>query len=56
MRELLTSFGTPGDNLALIALAEALRAQGDEPLLLLNPLYEQAVRARGLPFIAVGPR
>jgi UDP:flavonoid glycosyltransferase YjiC (YdhE family) len=52
----LTSFGTTGDNAPIIALAEALRAQGDAPLLLLNPLYEAEARARQLPFSAVGPR
>jgi UDP:flavonoid glycosyltransferase YjiC (YdhE family) len=52
----LTSFGTTGDNAPIIALAEALRVQGDAPLLLLNPLYEAEARARQLPFSAVGPR
>jgi rhamnosyltransferase subunit B len=56
MRVLLTAFGTSGDNLPTIALAQALRARGDEPLLLLNPLYEEAARARGLAFVPVGPR
>ena len=56
MRILLTSFGTAGDNAPFLALADALRAQGDEPLLLMNPLYEEAARARGLPFVPVGER
>jgi rhamnosyltransferase subunit B len=56
MRVILTAFGTTGDNAPLIAIAEALRAQGDEPLLLLNPLYQAAMAGRGLPFVAVGSR
>jgi UDP:flavonoid glycosyltransferase YjiC (YdhE family) len=56
MRVILTTFGTTGDNSPMIAIAEALREQGDEPLLLLNPLYQEAVAARGLPFVPVGPR
>ncbi len=56
MRVLLTAFGTTGDNAPFLAIAEALRAQGDEPLLLLNPLYEAAARARGFRFMPVGAR
>jgi UDP:flavonoid glycosyltransferase YjiC (YdhE family) len=56
MRVVLTSFGTTGDNAPIIALAEALRAEGDAPLLLLNPLYEAEARARQLPFSPVGER
>jgi rhamnosyltransferase subunit B len=56
MRVILTAFGTTGDNAPFIALADALRAQGAEPLLLLNPLYESAVKARGLPFVPIGER
>jgi UDP:flavonoid glycosyltransferase YjiC (YdhE family) len=56
MRVILTAFGTTGDNAPMIALAEALRAQGDEPLLLLNPLYAATVAARALPYRPVGTR
>jgi rhamnosyltransferase subunit B len=56
MRVILTAFGSTGDNAPMIALAEALRAQGDEPLLLLNPLYAGTVAARGLPYVPVGDR
>ena len=56
MRVILTTFGTTGDNAPMIAIAEALRARGHEPLLLLNPLYEATTASRGLPFDPVGPR
>jgi rhamnosyltransferase subunit B len=56
MRVILTAFGSTGDNAPMIALAEALRAQGDEPLLLLNPLYGATVVARDLPYVPVGTR
>jgi len=56
MRVILTAFGSMGDNAPIIALAEALRAQGDEPLLLLNPLYAALVATRGLPYTPLGTR
>lgn len=56
MRVLLSAFGTAGDHLPFFALADALRARGDEPVLLLNPAYEEDARRRGFAFVPVGAR
>jgi|GEM_PF-4123148 len=56
MRVVLTTFGTMGDNAPMFALAEALREQGNEPVLLFNPLCQAEAAARVLPFVGVGRR
>lgn len=56
MKILVNAFGTGGDVLPFLTIAQELAALGHAPTLALNPACEAQARATGLPFVAVGPR
>lgn len=56
MRVILTAFGTAGDVSPLISLALALRAQGDDPVVVTNPYYGPRLAREGLQARLCGPR
>lgn len=55
MRAVLTNFGSTGDVLPFIALAQELRRHGHQPLLALSPSHASLVERHGLEFTPVGP-
>ncbi|AKQ65456.1 UDP-glucose:sterol glucosyltransferase [Myxococcus hansupus] len=55
MRAVLTNFGSTGDILPFVALAQELRRHGHHPVLALPPSFEPLARAQGVPFTPVGP-
>jgi sterol 3beta-glucosyltransferase len=55
MRAVLTSFGSTGDVVPFVALAEELRRHGHEPILALSPNFAAQIERRGLTFVPVGP-
>ncbi len=54
MRFVATAFGSAGDFLPTLAVADALRAEGHEVVFVTNPFHERVIRARGIEFVPAG--
>ena len=56
MRVILTTFGTSGDFSPMLAIARALKDQGDDPVMVTNPYYEDRLASAEIEAILCGER
>ncbi len=56
MRAILTTFGTSGDFSPMLAIARALKDQGDDPVMVTNPYYEERLARAGIEAVLCGDR